>query len=71
MGDGKAYVTVSDAAKVLGVSASTVRYWERKGWLTSERDQVNGYRYFDRQRVLELKANLNRLERPNNNKGKE
>lgn len=48
------YLTVSQAATVLGVSASTLRNWDRMGKVSARRHPVNGYRLY-------LQADLNRL----------
>jgi excisionase family DNA binding protein len=39
-------LTVSDAAEFLGVSASTLRNWDRSGKLKAVRHPVNGYRLY-------------------------
>ncbi len=52
------YLTVSAAAKFLGVSPSTLRNWDRGGKLKPSRHPVNGYRLYRRS---ELDALLNRL----------
>jgi len=40
-------ITVKAAAEVLGVSAATLRNWDKKGKLLARRDTHNGYRYYD------------------------
>lgn len=40
------YLKTSDAAEFLGVSAGTVRNWERQGRLRARRLAHNGYRLF-------------------------
>lgn len=40
------YLKTSDAAAFLGVSAGTVRNWERQGRLRARRLAHNGYRLF-------------------------
>lgn len=54
-----AYLTVSKAAEYLGVSASTLRNWDRLGKLRAVRHPVNGYRLY---RKVELEALLEGLE---------
>ena len=58
------YVTVGEAAGFLGVSASTLRNWDRQGKLKAFRHPVNGYRLYARldlehllERVLEHASN--------------
>ena len=49
------YLTVAQAAGFLGVSASTLRNWDRSGKLLAIRHPVNGYRLYrrgDRERML-------------------
>jgi DNA-binding transcriptional MerR regulator len=53
---------VHQVAKLSGVSADTVRRWERKGLLTSERD-VNGWRVYGPEAVEKLRR-LYRREGP-------
>ena len=48
------YLTVSQAAAFLGVSASTLRNWDRLGKVAARRHPVNGYRLY-------VKADLTRL----------
>ena len=44
--DLKQYVTVGEAAEYLGVSASTLRNWDRDGKLKPYRNPLNGYRLY-------------------------
>jgi len=55
------YLTTSQAAEILGVSAGTVRNWERAGQLRAHRHPINGYRLFD---PRDLKDLLQRIENP-------
>jgi MerR family transcriptional regulator, copper efflux regulator len=43
------YLTVSEAAQLLGVSAWTLRNWDRTGKLKSHRHPVNRYRLYRRE----------------------
>jgi len=52
------FLTVSEAAALLGVSASTVRNWDRSGRVRAIRHPVNNYRLYDR---YELQALLDRI----------
>lgn len=47
-------LTVSEVAKLLDVSAYTVRYYDKEGLITSEHDSENGYRLFDFNDVYRL-----------------
>ncbi|MBN1394895.1 MAG: MerR family DNA-binding transcriptional regulator [Pirellulales bacterium] len=40
------YLTVSEAADFLGVSAATLRNWDRAGKVGAIRQPVNGYRLY-------------------------
>jgi len=42
------YLTVGEAAEFLGVSASTLRNWDRTGKLRSVRNPMNDYRLYRR-----------------------
>jgi len=50
------YLTVKEAAAVLGVSASTLRNWDRAGKLSPVRHPVNGYRLYPREHLEKLLA---------------
>ncbi|MBI2507156.1 MAG: MerR family DNA-binding transcriptional regulator [Candidatus Niyogibacteria bacterium] len=40
------YMTIKEAAKFLGVSALTLRNWDKKGQLVAIRHPVNNYRLY-------------------------
>lgn len=42
------FLTVSQAAELLGVTATTLRNWDKSGKLTPVRHPLNGYRLYDR-----------------------
>ena len=42
------FLTVNAAAAYLGVSASTLRNWDRTGKLKAQRHPINGYRLYSR-----------------------
>ncbi len=52
-------LTVGKAARMLGMSRSTLRRLEKAGRITSQRD-ANNYRYYKQGDVLQLKKELNR-----------
>ena len=37
---------IGEVANILGVSADTIRYYEKAGIVYSKKDSSNGYRYF-------------------------
>jgi excisionase family DNA binding protein len=56
------YLTVAQAASVLGVAANTVRAWDAAGKLPSRRNPVNGYRLFKRADLEAFLAAIDRNE---------
>ena len=52
------YLTVAQAAAVLGVAANTVRAWGAAGKIPSTRNPANGYRLYRRE---DLEAFLNHV----------
>lgn len=55
----KAFLTVQEAAGVLGVSSKTLRRWDAAKKLSPTRHPINGYRLYDRQELLLLLRQLN------------
>ena len=52
------YVTVTRAAEMLGVCASTLRNWDRSGKLKAARNPMNGYRLYRREDITRLLARI-------------
>src|SRR4051812_16602212 len=48
------YLTVGQAAELLGVSPWTLRYWDRTGKLTPARHPLSGYRLYRREQLDEI-----------------
>ena len=51
------YITIKDAAKILGVSKVTLRNWDKQGKLKAHRHPFNNYRVYkahDIDKVIEL-----------------
>jgi len=48
------YLTVQQAASMLGVSSSTLRNWDRSGKLMAVRHPFNGYRLYLRAELLRI-----------------
>ena len=48
------FLSVSEAASFLGVSASTIRNWDRTGKLKAVRHPMNNYRLYDRRQLQDL-----------------
>ena len=53
------YLTVGEAAQILGVSKDTLRRWDRAGKLEARRHPITGYRLYLRR---ELEALLGQLQ---------
>ncbi len=47
-------LTVGEAAEYLGVSASTLRNWDKAGKVKAGRHPVNGYRLYRREELRNL-----------------
>ena len=54
------YLQIKAAAAFLGVSANTLRNWERQGKLATYRHPVNGYRLYKRTDLEALLAAVRR-----------
>lgn len=48
------FLSVSKAASFLGVSASTIRNWDRTGKLKAVRHPMNNYRLYARRQLQDL-----------------
>jgi excisionase family DNA binding protein len=48
------YLTVSEAAAYLGVSASTLRNWDRAGKLKPRRHPMNKYRLYHKDDLVKI-----------------
>lgn len=57
------YLTVKEAAAILGISIPTVRLWTDKGILKTKRHPVNHYRLYKKDDVIELLKNIEKGER--------
>jgi len=49
---------IKDAAKVLGVSEPTLRRWDESGKFRARRHPINGYRLYDRGKVLAMRKKI-------------
>ena len=54
------YLTVTQAASVLGVAANTIRAWDAAGKIPSRRNPANGYRLFKRTDLEAFLASIDR-----------
>lgn len=57
------YLTIKQAARALGVSALTLRNWDKKGILTPYRNPINNYRMYRQDQIEML---LRRIENSKN-----
>jgi len=60
------YVSIKEAASLLGVTPLTLRNWDKKGVLTAYRNPVNNYRVY---RMNEINHFLRRIENSKNKRG--
>ena len=60
------YLTIKEAAEVLGLTPLTLRNWDKKGILTSYRNPVNNYRVY---RMDQIELFLRRMENSKNKRG--
>jgi hypothetical protein len=51
-------LTIKGAAEILGVSEMTLRRWDAAGKFKARRHPINGYRLYDRERVLGLRKRI-------------
>lgn len=58
------YLTVGEAAELLGVSKDTLRRWDRAGKLTARRHPVTGYRLYLREELAAWLKTLKAETRP-------
>jgi excisionase family DNA binding protein len=54
------FITVSEAAEIIGVCPATLRNWDRAGKLKAARNPMNGYRLYRREDVEALLARIER-----------
>ncbi len=52
------YLTIRDAARLIGVSPSTLRAWDRAGKLKAARNPMNKYRLYRREDIEALLAGV-------------
>jgi excisionase family DNA binding protein len=51
-------ITIKEAARLLGVSEPTLRRWDDRGSFTARRHPINGYRLYDRAKVLAMRKKI-------------
>ncbi|MEK9209285.1 MAG: MerR family DNA-binding transcriptional regulator [Patescibacteria group bacterium] len=55
----KKYLTIKQAAQLIGVTPLTLRNWDKKGKLAAIRHPINNYRVYD---LLDLENFLSKIE---------
>ena len=53
------YITIKQAAKILGVSSLTLRNWDKNGQLKAHRHPMNNYRVY---KIEDLEAVIQEIE---------
>jgi excisionase family DNA binding protein len=54
------FMTIGEAAELLGVSEMTLRRWDKAGKFKARRHPINHYRVYRRTEVLRLRARIER-----------
>lgn len=50
----KKYLTIKEAAELLGVTPLTLRNWDKSGKLAASRNPINNYRVYRREDIEDL-----------------
>jgi predicted site-specific integrase-resolvase len=56
MANGDAFLTITEAARMIGVSAKTIVRWEKSGKVRRSKRDFRGWRVFDDKDMKKLKA---------------
>lgn len=51
-------LTIKQTARLLGVSEPTLRRWDEQGKFPARRHPINGYRLYDRAKVLAMRRKI-------------
>jgi excisionase family DNA binding protein len=51
-------ITIKEAAQLLGVSEPTMRRWDETGKFVARRHPINGYRLYDRAKVVAMRKKI-------------
>ena len=62
----KKYLSIKEAASILGVTPLTLRNWDKKKILTAYRNPINNYRVY---RIDQLELLLRKIENSKNKRG--
>lgn len=61
----RSYLSIKQAAKIIGVTPLTLRNWDKKGVLTSYRNPINNYRVY---RADQIELFVRKIENSKNKK---
>lgn len=56
----KSYLTIGEAAHILGVNPMTLRRWDTQGKLKALRHPISGFRLYTEEELLQLLSKLSR-----------
>lgn len=59
------YISIKEAARLLGITPLTLRNWDKKGILTAYRNPINNYRVY---KLDQVEMFLRRIENSKNKK---
>lgn len=48
------YLKIGEFANKIGVTSTTLREWERRGWLSPHHRSPSGYRYYSEEQVKQV-----------------
>ena len=54
----KTYITIKEAAEILGVNPMTLRRWDKNGKLKAVRHRFNNYRIYKKEKIKRLYQKL-------------
>lgn len=55
------YITIKEAAEILGVNPMTLRRWDKKGQFKACRHPINDYRIYKSEQIKKLATKLKML----------
>jgi len=58
----KKYITIKQAAEILGVNPMTLRRWDKKGQFKASRHPINGYRLYTIKQIKKLANKLKMIQ---------
>lgn len=52
------YITIGEAAELMGVTKNTLKNWEAAGKIRSFRNKMNGYRLYKEQELIKFRDSV-------------